>query len=127
MIGFSIMMWFVSFVILMVAISLLRGNVSAIHGKVFDATEDKVGYGRQLGKLCLFISVGLCICGVIALLIKSNRAILYALVVLFIVIVVSAIWGILLQRRYKDQGGRHALVGLPQEYIFLDAEGNEIR
>ena len=43
MIGFSIMMWFVSFVILMVAISLLRGNVSTMHGKVFDTTEDKVG------------------------------------------------------------------------------------
>lgn len=50
MIGFSIMMWFVSFVILMVAISLLRGNVSTMHGKVFDTTEDKVGYGKQLGK-----------------------------------------------------------------------------
>lgn len=44
MIGFSIMMWFVSFVMLMVAISLLRGNVSAVHGKVFDAVEDKVGF-----------------------------------------------------------------------------------
>ena len=41
MIGFSIMMWFVSFVMFMVAISLLRGNVSVIHGKVFEATKDK--------------------------------------------------------------------------------------
>lgn len=48
MIGFSIMMWFVSFVILMVAVALLRGNVSTMHGKVFDTTEDKVGYGKQL-------------------------------------------------------------------------------
>ena len=72
MIGFSIMMWFVSFVILMVAISLLRGNVSTMHGKVFDTTEDKVGYGKQLGKMSLFISIGLCTCGVVAFLIKSS-------------------------------------------------------
>lgn len=72
MIGFSIMMWFVSFVILMVAISLLIGNVSTMHGKVFDTTEDKVGYGKQLGKVSLFISIGLCTCGVVAFLIKSS-------------------------------------------------------
>ena len=75
MIGFSIMMWFVSFVILMVAVALLRGNVSTMHGKVFDTTEDKVGYGKQLGKMSLFISIGLCTCGVVAFLIKSSMAV----------------------------------------------------
>ena len=89
MIGFSIMMWFVSFVILMVAVALLRGNVSTMHGKVFDTTEDKVGYGKQLGKVSLFISIGLCTCGVVAFLIKSSMAIVYALVILLVVIVVQ--------------------------------------
>lgn len=70
-IGFSIMMWFCSFVVLMVAISLLRGNTSFLHGKVFDTTEDKVGYGKQLGKVCLLISIGLCVCGIVAFLIKG--------------------------------------------------------
>ena len=100
MIGFSIMMWFVSFVILMVAISLLRGNVSTMHGKVFDTTEDKVGYGKQLGKVSLFISIGLCTCGVVAFLIKSSMAKVYALVILLAVIVVSAIWFVFIQKRY---------------------------
>lgn len=96
MIGFSIMMWFVSFVILMVAVALLRGNVSTMHGKVFDTTEDKVGYG----KMSLFISIGLCTCGVVAFLIKSSMAIVYALVILLVVIVVSAIWFVFIQKRY---------------------------
>lgn len=100
MIGFSIMMWFVSFVILMVAVALLRGNVSTMHGKVFDTTEDKVGYGKQLGKVSLFISIGLCTCGVVAFLIKSSMAIVYALVILLVVIVVSAIWFVFIQKRY---------------------------
>ena len=102
MIGFSIMMWFASFIILMVAISLLRGNISAIHGKVFDATEDKVGYGKQLGKPCLLISIGLCICGIIALLVGSELVIIYALAVLFVIIVISAIWFVAIQKRYES-------------------------
>lgn len=100
MIGFSIMMWFVSFVILMVAVALLRGNVSTMHGKVFDTTEDKVGYGKQLGKMSLFISIGLCTCGVVAFFIKSSMAIVYALVILLVVIVVSAVWFVFIQKRY---------------------------
>ena len=71
MIGFSIMMWFVSFVILMVAVALLRGNVSTMHGKVFDTTEDKVGYGKQLGKMSLFISIGCKFCSNGTLILKS--------------------------------------------------------
>lgn len=57
MLGFSIMMWFVSFVILMVAIALLRGNVSVVHGKVFDETEDKVGYAKQMGDFACFLAL----------------------------------------------------------------------
>lgn len=103
MIGFSIMMWFVSFVVLMVAISLLRGNISSMHGKVFDNTEDKVGYGKQLGKMSLFISIGIFICGIVALLTESSMAIIYALVTLLVVIVLTVIWFILIQRRYMGE------------------------
>ena len=102
MIGFSIMMWFVSFVVLMVAISLLRGNISSIHGKVFDATEDKVEYGKQLGKPCLIISMGAFISGLIVLLIESNIAMVCALIVLLVVIVISVIWFVLIQKRYRS-------------------------
>lgn len=102
MIGFSIMMWFVSFVVLMVAISLLRGSISIIHGKVFDATEDKVGYGKRLGKMCVLISFGLFISGMVALKVKGSLAIVYALITILVVIVISAIWFFLIQRRYKN-------------------------
>ena len=102
MIGFSIMMWFVSFVMFMVAISLLRGNVSVIHGKVFEATKDKSGYGKQLGKMCVLICFGLGISGMVAFLIKGSMAIVYALIILLVTIVISAIWCFLIQRKYKN-------------------------
>ena len=101
MIGFSIMMWFVSLVILMVAISLLRGNVSTMHGKVFDTTEDKVGYGKQLGKMTFFISIGLCTCGVVAFLIKSSMAIFGALIIITAVCLISAAAFARIQKMYK--------------------------
>ena len=102
MIGFSIMMCFVSSVVLVIAVSLLSGNISSLHGKVFDNTEDKVGYGKQLGKLCLFICIGLLICGIGALVVRKDMAIIYVLVVPLVIIVLSAIWFILIQKRYMS-------------------------
>lgn len=103
MIGFSIMMWFASLVMLMVAISLLRGNISTIHGKVFEATEDKAEYGKQLGKMCVFICLGLFISGMVAFLINGSMAIVYALIILLVTIVISAVWCISIQRKYKNK------------------------
>ena len=100
MIGFGITMWFVSCVVFTVAISLLRGNTSGIHGKVFDTTEDKVGYGKQLGRLCLMMSIGVFVSGLAAVLIENDMAIIYALAILLIVIAFSVIWFALIQKRY---------------------------
>ena len=100
MIGYSITMWFASCVVFMVAISLLRGNISGIHGKVFESTEDKVGYGKQLGKPCFMIGVGAFASGLVAFLTESNAAIVYALTVLLMVIAISVIWFVLMQKQY---------------------------
>lgn len=102
MIGFSIMMWFVSFVIFAVSISLFRGNISYVHGKVFDSTDDKKGYCKQLGKPCLLVSIGLLFGGIIGISVKSDKAILYSLAVILITTAISAVWFVLIQRRYKN-------------------------
>ena len=47
MLGFSIMMWFVSAILIFVSISLLKGNYSFVHGKVFDTTDNKKGYAKD--------------------------------------------------------------------------------
>ena len=41
MIGFSIMMWFCSALLIFVSFSLLKGNYSSVHGKVFETTNDR--------------------------------------------------------------------------------------
>jgi len=59
MIGFSIMMWFSSALLIFFSISLLKGNYSSVHGKVFETTNDKNGYAKALGKPVLLI--GICV------------------------------------------------------------------
>lgn len=102
MLGFSIMMWFASFIIFAISISLFRGNISYVHGKVFDSTKDKVGYCKQLGKPCLLISIGILVAGIIGISVNSDKAMIYALTVILITIAISAIWFVLIQRRFKN-------------------------
>ena len=47
MLGFSIMMLFVSAILIFVSISLLKGNYSFVHGKVFDTTDNKKEYAKE--------------------------------------------------------------------------------
>ena len=69
MIGFSIMMWFCSALLIFVSFSLLKGNYSSVHGKVFETTNDRKGYAKALGKPVLLI--GICLT-TIYICIKSN-------------------------------------------------------
>ena len=55
MIGFSIMMWFISILLIFLGISLLKGNYFGVHGRVFETTTDKEGYAKELGKPTLLI------------------------------------------------------------------------
>ena len=57
MIGFSIMMWFCSALLIFVSFSLLKGNYSSVHGKVFETTNDRKGYAKALGKPVLLIGI----------------------------------------------------------------------
>ncbi len=66
MIGFSIMMWFSSALLIFFSISLLKGNYSSVHGKVFETTNDKNGYAKALGKPVLLIGICVLLSGVIA-------------------------------------------------------------
>lgn len=67
MIGYSIMMWFVTVILLVLSVSLIRGNISSVHGRVFNETDDKVGYAKEMGKPCLLICIGTFLSGIVAI------------------------------------------------------------
>lgn len=75
MIGFSIMMWFSSALLIFFSISLLKGNYSSVHGKVFETTNDKNGYAKALGKPVLLIGICVLLSGVIAVVLPKDYAI----------------------------------------------------
>lgn len=101
MIAFSIMMWFAAFLLFIISISLLRKNTSLMHGKVYVTTKNKVGYGKALGKLTLIMSIGMVICGIVALISPSTTGIRNSLVVLVMVMIISAIVFIKIQKKYS--------------------------
>lgn len=102
MIGFSIMMWFVAIILCFVSISLLKGKTSAMHGKVYETTRDKIGYGKALGKVILFLSLGMSCCGGVALIGSVGTGIVNALIVLLFVLPISCIWFVKIQKRYRN-------------------------
>ena len=76
MIAFSIMMWFVSIIFVVLSISLLRGNYSSVHGKVLDSTEDKEEYAKALGRPVFFLGVGFAVVGITAVVLPQKYSIL---------------------------------------------------
>ena len=40
--------------VMLVSFSLLKGNYSSVHGKVFETTNDRKGYAKALGKTVIF-------------------------------------------------------------------------
>lgn len=101
MIAFSIMMWFAAFLLFTISISLLRKNTSLMHGKVYEKTNNKVGYGKALGKLILILSIGMVICGIVALISPSATGIRNSLVVLVMVVIIVTIVFIKIQKKYS--------------------------
>jgi uncharacterized membrane protein YesL len=90
MIGFSIMMWFCSALLIFVSFSLLKGNYSSVHGKVFETTNDRKGYAKALGKPVLLIGICLLFSGVIAVILPKDYAISIAVIfILFIAVICS--------------------------------------
>ncbi len=94
MIGFSIMMWFSSALLIFFSISLLKGNYSSVHGKVFETTNDKNGYAKALGKPVL-------LSGVIAVVLPKDYAISIAVVFILFIAVVAGIWLYKIQKRFS--------------------------
>lgn len=98
MIGFSIMMWFVSLILLLVSLSLLRGNYSSMHGKVFNITNDKEGYAKASGKPILVMAIGIAVSGVVAV-VTSN--IMISVILIVCVTIIIGIWFTNIQSRFS--------------------------
>lgn len=101
MIGFSIMMWFISIILIPLSVSLLKGNYSSVHGKVLENTNDKEGYAKELGKPTLLIGIGILISGILAVILPQDDSIIIAVAFLLCIIVIAGIWMYKVQKRFS--------------------------
>lgn len=101
MIGFSIMMWFCSALLIFVSFSLLKGNYSSVHGKVFETTNDRKGYAKALGKPVLLIGICLLFSGVIAVILPKDYAISIAVIFILFIAVICSIWLYKIQKDFR--------------------------
>lgn len=101
MIGFSIMMWFISILLIFLSVSLLKGHSSSVHGQVFDSTNDKEGYEKEIGKPILLIGTGTLISGILAVILRKDYAILIAVGFLLLIVVIAGIWFYKIQKRFS--------------------------
>ena len=93
MIAFSIMMWFVSIILVLLSISLLRGNYAGVHGKVLDSTDDKEGYAKALGKPILLLGIGFVVAGITTVVLPQKYSILIPVAFMVIISMIAVIWG----------------------------------
>ena len=91
MIGFSIMMWFVSAILIFVSIFLLKGNYSFVH-------DNKKRYAKELGKPVLFVGIGVLVSGIIAIIVKNHSIPTAA----FFLVIISGITGLWLHKIQKS-------------------------
>ena len=92
MIAFSIMLWFVSIIFVVLSISLLRGNYASVHGKVLDRTDNKEGYAKALGKPVLLLGVGFAVAGITAVVFPQQYSILISVAFIVIILMIAVIW-----------------------------------
>lgn len=92
MIAFSIMLWFVSIIFVVLSISLLRGNYASVHGKVLDRTDNKEGYAKALGKPVLLLGVGFAVAGITAVVLPQKYSILISVAFIVIILMIAVIW-----------------------------------
>lgn len=71
---------------------------SFVHGKVFDTTDNKKRYAKELGKPVLFVGIGVLVSGIIAIIVKNHSIPTAA----FFLVIISGITGLWLHKIQKS-------------------------
>lgn len=69
--------------------------------KVLDATNDKEGYAKELGKPTLLMGIGVLISGIIAVILRQDYSTIIAVAFLLFIVVIAGIWFYRIQKRFS--------------------------
>lgn len=71
MFTFSIILFLTSVLLIIIGVSIYKGNIELIHSYHQENVTDKVGYGKAMGKALIILSLPLIASGIIAIFTES--------------------------------------------------------
>ena len=71
MLIFSIILFLTSVLLIIIGVSIYKGNIELIHSYHQENVTDKVGYGKAMGKALIILSLPLIASGIIAFFTES--------------------------------------------------------
>ena len=101
MIAYSIIMFAISILFLVISIAIYRGNTNLIHSYHQSKVSDKDGYGRAFGKALSPLAIGAFISGVISLFGENDAIILSSVGAMTLGLVISLVMIFVVQKKYN--------------------------
>ena len=101
MVLYSLILFFAAVPMIIISISIYKGNTNLIHDYHQTNVTDKVAYGKDFGKAMFVVSMSLLLSGIIGLFGTSEAIAIFAVAVLFIGLFIGIVWIVAVQKKYN--------------------------
>ena len=98
---YSIILFFAAVPMIIISISIYKGNTNLIHDYHQTKVTDKEAYGKAFGKAMFVVSASLLLSGIISLFGNTEMMATIALVVLFVGLFIGIAWIVAVQKKYN--------------------------
>ena len=102
MVLYSLILFFAAVPMIIISISIYKGNTNLIHDYHQTKVTDKAAYGKAFGKAMLVVSASLLLSGIIGLFGDTEIIATIALAVLFVGLFIGIAWIIAVQKKYNN-------------------------
>lgn len=103
LIAYSIIAWLAALFMILIGISLAKGNYNWLHGKTFDRLDEneKVPFAKASCKPVIFLGVGIAISGFVTLFSKSYNSLFWAIGIIAVVSIIYVSFMYMVEKKFK--------------------------
>ena len=101
MVLYSLILFFAAVPMIIISISIYKGNTNLIHDYHQTKVTDKAAYAKAFGKALFVVSMALLLSGIIGLFGASEVIAMIAVAVLFIGLFIGIAWIVAVQKKYN--------------------------
>ncbi len=103
LIAYSIIAWLAALFMILIGISLAKGNYNWLHGKTFDRLDDneKVPFAKASSKPVIFLGVGIAISGFVTAFSKSYNSLFWAIGIIAVVSIIYVSFMYMVEKGFK--------------------------